>query len=230
MTASPTEPRRAAGAGGFTLVELTIVLLIISLLSSGLFVSLSAQRSIAEQQAARQQLEEIRETLLGFALANGRLPCPARPQLAASDAQAGQEDCTLQHGVIPWVTLAIQETDPWGNRLAYYASTRFTAALAVGATASFTLDTLGNANILDSAGKTLAADLPAVVVCHGGNARGAFLSNGAQIAGASGEENENADADLTFIAHSPTPNFDDTVTWIIPSILKSRLVSAGKLP
>lgn len=226
MTALPIEKP----AHGFTLLELSISLLIIGLLSSGLLLGLSAQRNISDSLAAQHQLDEIRETLVGFALANGRLPCPAKAQLASSEIQAGKEDCTLQHGVIPWVSLAIQESDPWGNRFSYYASDRFTGSLLSNGNASFTLDTLGNANIYDSSGKTLASDLPAVIICHGARPLGAFLSSGTQVSGATNEEYENADADLTFISHSPTPSFDDLVTWVIPSLLKSRMVSAGKLP
>lgn len=226
MTAWPTEHNES----GFTLLELSISLLIVGLLSSGLLLGLSAQRQIADTQAAQHQLDEIREALIGFALSHGRLPCPARATLNSTDAQAGLEDCALQHGVLPWVSLALQESDPWGNRLGYYASERFSGALASGSNASFTLDTLGNANIYDSTGKTLASELPAVIICHGRSAAGAYNRLGNRIPDASGEENENADADLSFIAHTPTTGFDDQLTWIIPSVLKSRMVSAGRLP
>ena len=226
MTALPTK----TADKGFTLIELSISLLIIGLLSSGLIVGLAAQRSISDAQLAQKQLDEIREVLIGFALSNGRLPCPAKATLSSTDAQAGREDCSLQHGVVPWVSLSIQESDPWSNRFTYYASDRFTGALPSGGSASFTLETVGNANLLDSNGKTLAADLPAVIVSHGRNSAGAYNSSGMHISGANSEENENADADLTFIMHTPTPSFDDQVSWLIPSVLKSRMVSAGKPP
>lgn len=74
---------------GFTLVELTMVLIIVALLSTGLLFGVSAQRSVAENADAQRQLENIRETLLGFAIANGRLPCPAVPTLASGDVNAG---------------------------------------------------------------------------------------------------------------------------------------------
>lgn len=215
---------------GFSLLELSLCLLIVGLLSSSLISGLAAQRSLNDVQTAQRQLEEIREALLGFSLIHGRLPCPAKPQLASHDEKAGHEDCSLQHGVVPWITLSIQEGDPWSNRFAYYASDRFTAALTTGSNASFTLDTTGNANIYDSNGKTIASDLPAVIVCHGRNSAGAYASSGAKLPGAGGEENENADADLSFIAHTTTPVFDDQLIWINQSILKSRMVSAGKLP
>jgi prepilin-type N-terminal cleavage/methylation domain-containing protein len=64
---------------GFTLVELTMVLIIVALLSTGLLFGVSAQRSIAENAEAQRLLENNREVLLGFAITRGRLPCPASP-------------------------------------------------------------------------------------------------------------------------------------------------------
>lgn len=217
---------------GFSLIELTVVLVIIALLSSGLMLGLSAQRDIASNQDAQRQLDDAREALYGFAITNGRLPCPATPGLANTDANAGRENCALEHGVLPWASLGLAETDPWGQRLTYYARNQFTAAVPAGALSSFTLDTAGNANIKDApaAGYDIASALPAVIVSHGSRGAGGYQSSGLQIAGAAGDEAENADADLTFITHPPNAAFDDLVTWIIPTVLKSRLVAAGKLP
>jgi prepilin-type N-terminal cleavage/methylation domain-containing protein len=226
MTNSPISPRPR----GFTLLELSLCLLIIGLFSGSLLVSLSAQRDIADLQAAQRQLDDSRESLLAFSLVNGRLPCPARPTLVSHEAAAGVEDCALQHGVLPWRSLALPETDPWGNRLTYYASERFSAAIPAGSNASFTLETLGNASIYDNNGKILASELPAVIICHGRLAAGAFTPEGLQISGAEGEESENSDADLSFVNHSPSPRFDDQLTWLPPNVLKARLVSAGRLP
>ncbi len=217
---------------GFTLVELAIVLVIVALLASGLLVGIAAQRNAAETIDAQRQLENIRETLTGFALTHGRLPCPALPNLASSDANAGVENCAQPHGVLPWVTLGLPEVDPWGRRFTYYAHGSFTAAVPSGALASFTLDTVGNANVKASSGSSgnVASDLPAVVVSHGSRGAGAWQLNGSQLPGVSGDETENADADLTFISRTQDGNFDDLVTWIVPSILKSKMVAAGRLP
>lgn len=217
---------------GFTLVELAIVLVIVALLASGLMVGIAAQRNAAETIDAQRQLENIRETLTGFALTHGRLPCPALPNLTSSDASVGVENCAQPHGVLPWVTLGLPEVDPWGRRFTYYAHGSFTGAVPSGALASFTLDTVGNANVKAGSGSSsnVASDLPAVVVSHGSRGAGGWQPNGSQLPGVSGDEAENADADLTFISRTQDGNFDDLVTWIVPSILKSRMVAAGRLP
>lgn len=121
---------------GFTLVEMAIVLVIVGLLLGGLLMPLSAQveqRRIGETQKA---LEEIKEALIGFAIANGRLPCPAPATTATGSAGAGLEattgtgialTCTNVNGVgvLPWATLGVNETDSWGWRYTYRVTLLF---------------------------------------------------------------------------------------------------------
>ena len=232
---------------GFTLVELAIVLVIVALLSSGLLLGVSAQRNAAENIDAQRQLENIREALLGYAMANGRLPCPAQANLPnTDDDNAGKAltppcDGALQHGVLPWKTLGLPETDPWGNRFTYFVSSdsnvtpskSFARALPPGALASFSLDTPGNANVKDiwNSGANIASELPAVIVSHGSRSAGAYQPTGVQLpASANLNEAENSDADTTFVSRTPSDTFDDLVIWIVPSILKSKMVAAGRLP
>jgi prepilin-type N-terminal cleavage/methylation domain-containing protein len=233
---------------GFSLVELAIVLIIVTLLTSGLLIGLSAQRNLAENKDAQRQQGIILEAVLGFAMSSGRLPCPADPALATasgagneelqctpSDCSTSDRICKFEHGVIPWRSLSLQETDPWGNRFTYFAGREFSNPITQaekdnGTRTRFTLDTVGRANIQDNNGLAIASDIPAVIVSHGSHASGAYQSSGLQLAGASGDELENANATQTFVSYTPAVNFDDLVVWIIPSILKSRLVAVGKLP
>ena len=90
MTALPTNASLKPQSG-FSLVELTIVLVIVALLSGGLMFGLSGQRDQIQNKEARQQLETIREALIGYAMANGRLPCPAPANLPNTDPLAGRE-------------------------------------------------------------------------------------------------------------------------------------------
>lgn len=71
---------------GVTMVEMAIVLVIIGLLLGGLLMPLSAQmeqRRVSETQAT---LAQIQEALIGFAIANGRLPCPATATSAGRES------------------------------------------------------------------------------------------------------------------------------------------------
>lgn len=74
-------------------MELAVVMVIVTLLLGGLLMPLSAQRDTKAINDTQRQLGEIRDTLLGFAIANDRLPCPA------SDSSNGRESfCTEVQG------------------------------------------------------------------------------------------------------------------------------------
>ena len=133
---------------GFTLTELAIVTMIVSLLLASLMYTLSAQVESRNMDDTRRRLEQARNLVLAFALANGRLPCPARYASSASNSQglesfcpastgtcSGTETTTVQShgncsnyydGYLPASTIGFQPVDSsnfpldiWGNRIRY---------------------------------------------------------------------------------------------------------------
>lgn len=84
--------------GGFTLTELAIVLFIVSLLIGGMLVPLSAQMEVRGRQETDHALANIRDALTGFAVVNGRLPCPAPATLASGTTGVGLEATTAAAG------------------------------------------------------------------------------------------------------------------------------------
>jgi hypothetical protein len=96
--------------------------------------------------------------------------------------------------------------------------------------APFTLVSTGNITVTDGT-VNIATNLPAVVISHGRNGFGGYRSTGIQVPpAASGDELENADADLTFVSRTHSPDFDDEATWLPLPILMSRMIAAGRLP
>lgn len=120
---------------GFTLVELAVVLLVMATLLAGLTLPLATQVQMRRLDETRRQMEEAREALLGFAVAHGRLPCPASLQSRGEESFApggGPADgrCADFHGgYLPGATLGLSPLDmegfvrdAWGsprNRLRY---------------------------------------------------------------------------------------------------------------
>ncbi len=211
---------------GFSLLEMAIVLAIVGLLLAGLLPTLAGQVEQQRRSETRKQIDEIKEALTGYAIVNGRLPCPANGTLASGSSNAGVADCSLSVGVTPWVTLGIGETDAWGRRYTYAVSNAFS-------TANFTLSSSGTFTVKSAAsgGSNIATNLPCVLISHGSNGYGAYTPQGIQLsAGNDADETENANTNTSFVTHDLTPTFDDLVTWVSSSILFSRMVNAGKLP
>ena len=221
-------------ARGFTLIELAISLAIIGLLVGMLVVPLNAQVDQRRINDTERQLNLITEALMGFAVANGRLPCPATPNVANTAAGAGLEAkpaavCTLNEGVIPWTTLGVNELDAWGRRFTYRVTPAFADDPAGGLQATFTLADNGTMTITNGVAN-IATNIAAVVVSHGKNGAGAYMPDGTRRALNPGDEGENADADDIFVSRTNAPDFDDLVAWVAPAMLKARMVAANRLP
>ena len=227
---------------GFTLTELAIVLVIVGLLIGGMLVPLSAQRDLQSTNETNKYIANVKEALLGFAAANCRLPCPAKPDMPSGATDAGMEyksnstGCdTSVEGVLPWATLGLPETDAWGRRLTYRVREDFakTVPTCKSGNVAFSLDTNGDISVLTSTsgGANLATQLPVIVISHGKNGLRAYLPTGERLGTSPDpDEKENADADTSFVSKTQTPTFDDLVDWISPNILKNRMISAGRLP
>lgn len=251
---------KAARSRGFTLVELAVTLVIVTLVLGSILVPLITQveqRQISDTQKA---LEEIEETLVNFAVANGNLPCPdlmstSGPgvpndgvedrQLPTAGPLAGQCDSIvggIATGNVPWVTLGIANADAWGNRFRYVVN----ALYAQSAPATpFSIGTPGT----DVKICTTAAACPppatlsvvAAIISHGKNGYGAMNSltpppYPPNPSPTSADELENADTNANVVSRVQTSagtaagEFDDIVTWLPRYILFNRMVAAGKLP
>lgn len=211
---------------GFSLLEMSIVLAIVGLLLAGLLPTLSGQIEQQRVNETRKQMNDIKDALMGYAIVNGRLPYPASASAVTGTANAGVSDSSLTTtGVIPWVTLGTSETDAWGRRFTYSATSLFIAS-------NFTLISTGSMTIKTATtGSNVATGIPAVFVSHGTNGLGAYTPQGTQIlASNDSDEADNSNANNNFVSHDFTPAFDDLIVWISPSILFNRMVSAGKLP
>ena len=235
--------------GGFSLIELAVVLLILGSLLSGLLVALSQISDNTRRANAAAQLERVEESLYGFAQAFGYLPCPATSTSdGVEDRTAG--DCSVQHGFVPNVSLNLYGSinddglllDPWANPLRYSVADRTS-----GGNASFTtragLQSEFNAGALDSTGMLRVCDrstclgdiltdtAPVIVVSMGENWPDFSSNDEVENAGGTtdgGYRITNTD-DFVSTTYSED-NFDDIVLWISPFILYNRLVSASQLP
>lgn len=215
---------------------MAIVLIILSLLSGGLMMTLGTQVDLRNSRDTQQQLQDIRDALLGYAASHPS--ADGKPHFPCPDTDGdGQENrtgntCANSDGHLPWNDLGLGLQDAWGNRFRYHVEPSF-ARNDMG----FTLNKVATLRICEQAActSTLATQIPAIIISHGKNGLGATsVSNLANPLPVSADETENTDGDADFVSHESSPagpnEFDDLVIWISPNVLYNRLIAAGRLP
>ncbi len=239
--------------GGFSLVEMAMVMLIISLLLAGLLPTISGQLEQQRRNETRKQLAEIQQALLGFAIINGRLPCPILTGTPQADDPAnaayGQEPALgcagvpLAEGYLPWKTLGVSETDAWGSKRTsagdpwtgywrYRVDRNFSSATPLNLTSGLTTGFADKLSVVD-AHTPPNVITPATGGCSNTSPTAEcpvaiVFSTGPNVT-ADGE-NSTANFNSVYQSDNPNPNFDDILVWISRPQLFNRMVAAGKLP
>ena len=226
------------------------MLAIVALLLGGLLPTISSQIEQQRRTETRKYMDEVRDALLGYAVANGRLPCPDITSDGVEDIAAavttnnvpllGQSTKKFSCAVIPvgtipgvpYNTLGVSPKDSFNSALVYGVTPAFGernevySATGGGGTllssSSFNLSSAGTMRVCTAA---CAADLTTtsavVIVSRGANWATASLP----------DETENTNGDTKFVSRDFEQNgFDDLVVWLSPNILFNRMVAAGKLP
>ncbi|MDP9175797.1 MAG: prepilin-type N-terminal cleavage/methylation domain-containing protein [Planctomycetota bacterium] len=85
----PLHPARAHRKNAFTLLEISVVLVLISLIAGGALVLLTASVQQAQFNQTVATMQAIEDTLLKYRLANNRLPCPGDLTIAPGDPTTG---------------------------------------------------------------------------------------------------------------------------------------------
>jgi prepilin-type N-terminal cleavage/methylation domain-containing protein len=117
---------------GFTLVEIAIVLLIVTILLGYTVALFPRQQELKQYRALDREMDEVIEAIIGFAQINGRLPCPGIPNSRGLEDYDDALDtgCNNYGGFVPVNTLGLNGRvnedslllDPWGNPYRYYVT------------------------------------------------------------------------------------------------------------
>jgi prepilin-type N-terminal cleavage/methylation domain-containing protein len=225
---------------GFSLLEIAIALVILSLMMGWLMTPLRVQYALQKYQQTEQRLQATQQALLGHALIHHYLPCPDNdnPPDGWENVLANQS-CVHDEGVLPWAQLGLVATDAWGRYFRYRADSTFTHHAQWFSVPA--AESASNIQVSGDAGAvTSVPSRPAVIVLsHGENGLGGIQSvSGGQASAMAlpvhADEQENADGDLVFVdkAQQQTGNavFDDRLIMLSPKVLIQQMVQAQRLP
>ena len=222
---------------GFSLIEMSIVLLILSIVVAG-------GLTVGQNFIAREEYDNTTETLKEVAVAikrfyaqNYRLPCPASREAKLGDADYGREVAcddeataptgtardansgnSIYIGALPTRDLKISDRlmkDAFENRFTYAVvenmvdDTEFVSAS-------------GAITVNDGTGTDILTDAAFVILSHGDDGKGAtsYLGFTQGSCGSTTRDDENCDDDATFTDtrfnnedSSASEYFDDVIFW-----------------
>ncbi len=234
-------PRRIAhyhneNSGGFTLVELAIVLIIIGVITGMGIMTGVSQIESARRKQTFDKVHAIKTAIDVFRRSYGRIPCPADLTLDTSNANYGVEaanagSCvggspaatfnntvtvssldttTAVAGAVPTRTLGLPDEfqlDGWGNKFTLVMNPEFSRT-DIFSTIPINKSCPGVV-VQDATGATRASGAMAALISHGKNGHGAYSRSGTRIDtdSTNTSEQENCDCD----ADAADTGFDGVV-------------------
>ncbi len=216
---------------GFTLLEMSIVLLVLSLMLGGLLAVMTQETRRSKAEELKQKMDAIEYALVSYSKRSDtqRLPCPANPKLALDHADFGYaanpgcttgsgsraipaelRDASAAGGTVPVRTLGLPDDyafDPWGNKFTYLVALNITAT-----------DVLKSAPVTDNSlpfgvrvfptNHTGISESYAALISHGANGAGAFNRSGVRKSFATSNTFEEANCGCT---GGTVDNFSSTI-------------------
>ncbi len=178
---------------GFTLVEMSIVLVVIGLIILIVFPALNAVRTNAQRSATDTNLQALLRATAAFAQANGCLPCPTPADIYGSGFGRVRGDtvtaacnvCNSPEGIPPFVSLGVPMSmakDGWGRWITMRVDPALTVSSMAGIIPSgqvglcaANLNKANRIGIVVPGGATQAAAV--IFVSHGPNGYGSYAAN-----------------------------------------------------
>lgn len=128
---------------GFSLLELSIVMLIMGFLTVGIVNMAKITYQVAKQSDTKNKLRQIEKALNAYVIQNKKLPCPSGILLTLEDANYGKANCSentsngiklvsegkIFVGALPIDELNLDKThlaDGWNNKFIYLVTKNFT--------------------------------------------------------------------------------------------------------
>jgi prepilin-type N-terminal cleavage/methylation domain-containing protein len=189
---------------GFTLLELSVVLLVLSLMMGGVFAALTQKARVEQQAELERRMDVIEQAVMAYYKRenNYGLPCPTVDQnVSFNNSAFGIGDDThwcgkvtynssgTVIGNVPTKTLGIPDEytlDPWGNRFVYAITPQFgyigagdsNRGLYLYHIHSSALSGFDKMTILDETKNPITDQAILVILSHGPDGFGAYTRDG----------------------------------------------------
>lgn len=241
---------------GYTLVELSVVLVIISLLTAGGLTLGAGMVNQAAHVDTGKILDQLDQSLKDYYIVNGKLPCPASLDLSTTNSSFGAAinsgACanadvipagsgtyytgSVITGLIPARALGLSSKaagDKYGNRIVYSVTRNLTNTGTFGSSS-------GAIRINDASGTAILSDAAYAIISPGKDHKGAriYSSGATSIAcsTASNLDGENCDyssnaifRDAPFNNGTTASFFDDHIRWTPKYHLTAKTTTSSSL-
>jgi prepilin-type N-terminal cleavage/methylation domain-containing protein len=192
--------------GGFTLLEIAIVMVIIGILAGG---GMSLMKILTERKARNESaeyLQQVRSTLIGYAENNGRLPW-------ADNNADGAEDNGVTLGGLPFQTLQITPVDSYTRVLRYEVNSQLTTSRTV-TCAALRAGLSGRPAVVDADGSSASFPV-AFVLVSAGSMDADNDGNVLDDINTGTHQGNNASGTPNYLRYPPlTGNFDDLTVYM----------------
>jgi len=221
LSRSPVNGR--AKGSGFTLLEMMLVLLILSMLA-GLFVTARIASMMDERKdLTLTRMQTIQKQVIWFRQINHRLPCPANPALTIASTSYGKENqagacdpslggypgtINVAAGSVPSKTLRLGDEfmyDGYGRRFTYEVAQEFTKPKAFCTWPISGSGVLG-LTIKDESANVLSNQMLYALISFGLNGHGAYLQSGQLFSNGNTNANVAQNCACTSTGGTSSPN------------------------
>jgi prepilin-type N-terminal cleavage/methylation domain-containing protein len=227
---------------GFSLLELSIVLIIAAVILGMGFTTGVSVLTTARLSGTQRKMNFIEQALMQYRTATDRLPCPGDLTLAPGSPNYGFEAAnpgtcvggtpapnftgtgvtntfeTAVEGALPAVTLGLPPSlmlDGWGNKFRYAVDVNYTALAGfIAAGGARCLN--GAITVYDANGNPRSSNAIYALISHGANGHGAYTQNGAVVNAGSVNTFEQTNCHCNSSATATT--YTPTYVQMLPSL------------
>ena len=113
---------------GFSLIEISIVLLILGLIVGGGFTTIGSYLDNSKQNYAMSNLQATKKSMLNYVMVNYHMPCPDTNNDGLENRES-DESCSSSTGLVPYIDIGRSRagaSDDYNNVFAYGISANAT--------------------------------------------------------------------------------------------------------